>query len=131
MEDNFNQNDFEEFLKDQVRNHRMYPNDTVWRDINKKLHGHKKWPALTVAAFTLLSATIAICVYFTPQPDTFDIKPVNTDLKNTPNPQHNIDLNNLTSTASTDGEKNFAQQAFQEIMSDDMKMIRNWRICIE
>lgn len=113
MEDNFNQNDFEEFLKDQVRNHRMYPNDTVWRDINKKLHGHKKWPALTIAAFTLLSATIAICVYFTPQPDTFYIKPVNTDLKNASNsnPQHNIDLNNLTSTASTDREQSFSAQA--------------------
>jgi len=31
MEDNFNQNDFEEFLQDQVRNHRMYPSDAVWR----------------------------------------------------------------------------------------------------
>lgn len=104
MEDNFDQNEFEEFLKEQVRNYRMYPTDTVWRDINKKLHGDKKWPALTIAAFTLLSATIAICVYFTPQPDIFTVKPANTELKNSTltNSQHNIVLDNLASPPSAD-----------------------------
>ncbi len=107
MEDNFDQNDFEEFLKEQVRNHRIYPTDTVWRDINKKLHGDKKWPALTIAAFTLLSATIAICVHFTPQPDIFSIKSANNDPKNTTllHSQKNIDLNNFTSASPLYKEK--------------------------
>ena len=96
MEDNFNQTDFEEFLKEQVKNHRMYPSDTVWRDISKNLHGDKKWPALTIAAFTLLSATIAICIHFTPKPDISAIKPVD-DLKNS---QDNTVLNNLPSSVS-------------------------------
>ncbi|HEX8460910.1 MAG TPA: hypothetical protein VF623_05755, partial [Segetibacter sp.] len=65
MEDKFDPDNFEEFLQQQVRNQRMYPNDAVWRDINKKLHGEKRWPALTIAAFFLLSATIFICVHFT------------------------------------------------------------------
>lgn len=108
MEDNFNQNDFEEFLKEQVRNHRMYPADTVWRDINKKLHGDNKWPALTIAAFTLLSATIAICIHFKPKPDLFAVKPPN-ELKNvTPQntpPNSNV-LNNLPSSASLYKENN-------------------------
>ena len=103
MEDNFNPNDFEEFLKEQVRNHRMYPADTVWRDINKNLHGDKKWPALTIAAFTLLSATIAICIHFTPKPDIFAITP-SEELRNDAS-QDNV-LNNLPSSASLYKEKN-------------------------
>ena len=75
MEDNFTNEDFEEFLQDQVRNHRMYPKDTVWRDINKKLHGDKKWPALTIAAFALLAVTVIISVYFSPKPNIFALKP--------------------------------------------------------
>jgi hypothetical protein len=76
MEDNFNQNDFEEFLQDQVRNHRMYPSDAVWREIDKKLHGEKRWPALTIAASMLFTATVLLCVYFTPQPNIFTDHPV-------------------------------------------------------
>lgn len=117
MEDNFNQNNFEDFLKEQVKNHRMYPNDTVWRDIHTKLHGDGRWPALTIAACTLLSATIAISVYFTPKPDIFAINPSN-ELKNSTlsNSQHNIGLNNLASsslykqkTSFSDLEKNKTQ----------------------
>jgi hypothetical protein len=98
MEDNFNQNDFEEFLQDQVRNHRMYPSDAVWREIDKKLHGEKRWPALTVAASMLLTATVLLCVYFTPQPNIFIDHPAGRStvlqvpgIKNT--------LNNITAAA--------------------------------
>ncbi len=122
MEDNFNQNDFEEFLKEQVRNHRMYPTDTVWRDINKKLHGDKKWPALTIAAFTLLSATIAICVYFTPQPDMFNVNPANNGLKNStlPTSQHNIGLVNLAPSTPEYNEKNNADGAIKNQVTDKL-----------
>lgn len=74
MEENFTTPDFEEFLQEQVRNHRMYPTDAVWRDINKKLHGDKKWPALNIAALVLLSATVLICLYFAPKPNIFIAK---------------------------------------------------------
>jgi len=47
----------------------MYPADTVWRDINKKLHGDYKWPVLTIAAFALFMLAIAVCIHFTPKPD--------------------------------------------------------------
>ncbi len=117
MEDNFNQNGFEEFLKEQVRNHRMYPADTVWRDINKKLHGEKKWPALTIAAFTLLSATIAICVYFTPQPDIFNVKP-NTENSTLPDAQHSIVLDKLVSSAPASDEKNNSADAIKSQLTD-------------
>lgn len=98
MEDNFKQNDFEEFLQDQVRNHRMYPGDAVWREIDKKLHGEKQWPALTVAASILLSLTVLICVYFTPKPNIFSIQPANGNTSTPQISQKSNSLNNLTSS---------------------------------
>ncbi len=75
MDDKLYQDDFEEFLQNQVRNHRMYPSDTVWRKIHTELHGDKNWPALTIAAFAVLIATIAVCVHFSPKPNIFAIQP--------------------------------------------------------
>src|SRR4051794_36681656 len=120
MEDNFNQNEFEDFLREQVRNHRMYPTDTVWRDINKKLHGDKKWPALSIGAFTLLTATIAICVHFTPKPDLFSVKPANAEIKNSTlrNSTHNIVLENLAS-ARDDNKQNGPEKTFKNPLPDE------------
>lgn len=116
MENNFNPNEFEEFLKEQVRNHRMYPDDVVWRDINKTLHGDKKWPALTIAAFILLSATISISVYFNPKPEIFTINPAHNEIKNSTllNTQHNIALDNLAPSASLFKEKTPLAQAVKK-----------------
>lgn len=75
MDDKLYQDDFEEFLQNQVKNQRMYPSDTVWRKIHKELHGDKNWPALTIAAFAVLIATIAVCVHFSPKPNIFAIQP--------------------------------------------------------
>ena len=107
MEDNFTENNFEEFLKDQVKNHRMYPNDSVWQDIYKKLHGDKRWPALTIAALTILSATIAVSVYFTPKPDIFTTNSTNKELKNSTflNQHHDVGLNNVTPATSQGKER--------------------------
>ncbi len=73
MDDNFYQDDFELFLKEQADSHRMYPSDGIWRNIHKQIHGDKKWPALTIAALLLLVATIAISVHFSPKPNIFDL----------------------------------------------------------
>ena len=73
MDDNLYQDDFEELLQDQVRNQRMYPSDAVWRNINKELHGDTNWPALTISAFALLIATVAVCIHFSPKPNIFAI----------------------------------------------------------
>src|SRR3954471_22567355 len=109
MEDNFNQNDFEDFLQDQVRNHRMYPSDAVWREIDKKLHGEKRWPALTIAALMLLSATTIICVYFTPKPNLFVVQPSNVNASSSAASQKDNILNNLSgSTPFVNGRPFFA-----------------------
>ena len=64
MENNFNEDNFEEFLQNQLQNHKMFPKDSVWREISIKLHGEKRWPALTFASFLLISVTTFICLHF-------------------------------------------------------------------
>lgn len=51
-------NEFEDFLKEQSSQHRMYPSDHVWRSINKEIHGYSRWPALTVIAIVIIAALV-------------------------------------------------------------------------
>jgi hypothetical protein len=109
MEDNFTRDEFEEFLQAEVRNHRMYPKDAVWQQINKKLHGDKKWPGLTIVALAFISASIIISVYFTRQANIFDIKPSIEPISAAPpSKQEDNVLNKLTSSAPFSNDKNNA-----------------------
>src|SRR4051812_19478605 len=63
MEDKFYDNDFERFLQQQVKHHRMYPSDAVWKGIYKQVHGYKKWPGLYFFAI-LTVASLTICTLF-------------------------------------------------------------------
>jgi len=47
---------FEEFLLDEVNEHKMYPSSRVWANIRTEVHGNKSWPALTIMALTVLVA---------------------------------------------------------------------------
>jgi hypothetical protein len=51
-------NEFEEFLKSQANQHRMYPSDQVWRKIQGEVHGYRKWPALTIIAVFIIAALV-------------------------------------------------------------------------
>ncbi len=76
MADNFYNDEFEQFLQQEVKQHRLYPNDRVWQNINKNLHGHKRWPGLTIAGLFLLVSVVAVSVYFQPNPSLFALNPV-------------------------------------------------------
>lgn len=73
MEENLHDNDFEKFLREQVKQHRMYPSDKIWRNINHKLHNNYTWPVLTIVAFAFIGAIIGITVYFSPGPNIFAV----------------------------------------------------------
>jgi hypothetical protein len=52
MDRNFyNNDDFEEFLKQKADQYKMYPSDRVWNNIYSSLHGRKRW---MIAGFALL-----------------------------------------------------------------------------
>lgn len=63
-------NEFEKYLKDQADQHRMYPSDQVWRNIQHEIHGYKKWPALTFISILIISALVVSTVVLKPHTQT-------------------------------------------------------------
>jgi hypothetical protein len=59
MDGKNNDREFEQFLKENTDNHRLYPADSVWESIHARLHPKKRWPltALLLLAFTTGSIT--------------------------------------------------------------------------
>ncbi len=50
------QDELEEFLQDEINDHRMYPSDQIWRNIQAEVHGPQTWPALTFISLFIISA---------------------------------------------------------------------------
>ena len=61
--------EFEDYLQQQANQHKMYPSDHVWRNIQKEVHGYKKWPGLSITAIVIISALVAFTIIKKPQPD--------------------------------------------------------------
>lgn len=61
MDNNFYQDDeLEQFLQEEVKQHRMYPSDHIWKNIRTELHGYRAWPALTfISLFIITALTIS------------------------------------------------------------------------
>lgn len=56
----YQDDEFEQFLHDEVKQHRMYPSDHIWSNIRVELHGHRSWPALTfIAVFIITALTLS------------------------------------------------------------------------
>ncbi len=66
MKNPLNRDDFENYLEQEVNQHRMYPSDQIWRNIQQDLHGYKKWPALTVITLFVISALVVGTVLIKP-----------------------------------------------------------------
>jgi hypothetical protein len=64
MENKMYQDDeFEQFLQDEVKQHRMFPSDHIWKNIRTELHGYKAWPALTfISLFIITALTVSTLV---------------------------------------------------------------------
>lgn len=70
MKNPLNNDDFEFYLEQEVNQHRMYPSDKIWRNIQQDIHGYKKWPALTVITLFVISALVVGTVLIKPQKQT-------------------------------------------------------------
>ena len=96
MESNFNK-DFEQYVKQNADQYRMFPSDKVWKGVNSALHSRRKWYGFWLG-FILLMTGGAVTWVMTTQP--FSTKENNIDL-----------LNNgpvsLTSDKSASIEKNY------------------------
>ncbi len=78
MENQNYQDEFEQFLHDEVKQHRMYPSERVWTNIRTELHGYRSWPAWPALTFIslfiitalTLSTVLSTQQNFHPQPLT-------------------------------------------------------------
>ena len=55
MESNFNNRDFEQFVKQNADQYRMFPSEKVWKGVNSVLHTRKKWYGFWLGVFLLMS----------------------------------------------------------------------------
>jgi hypothetical protein len=63
MDNKMYQDELEEFLQDEIKDHRMYPSDQIWRNIQTEVHGPQTWPALTFISLFIISAlTVATLI---------------------------------------------------------------------
>jgi len=50
----YQEEDFEQFLQQEVDDYRMYPSDQVWKNIRVSVHGTQSWHALTFIALSII-----------------------------------------------------------------------------
>jgi len=55
MESNFSNNDFEQYVKQNADQYRMFPSEKVWRGVNNALHTRRKWYAFWLGFILLLT----------------------------------------------------------------------------
>ena len=109
MHDSNDRDDFEEYLKDQVSSHRMYPSDRVWQNIRGKVHTPKKWPALSVFTVLIISGLLIGTLLNKPAPDAItpnfafslqspqdEINKANAQAKDNIQPANNFAVDQLT-----------------------------------
>lgn len=72
MIEQFDDNDFKDFLQTETNQHKLFPSDKVWRNIQQEIHGQKKWPALTIISiFVIVALTVSTLIYDHPTKNKF------------------------------------------------------------
>jgi hypothetical protein len=59
--------ELEDFLRQQADEHRMYPSDKLWRNIQLTLHGETRWPALTYISIFIIAALVVTTLLMKPE----------------------------------------------------------------
>jgi hypothetical protein len=75
MDNKMYQDEFEQFLQDEVKQHRMYPSDSIWKNIRMELHGYKAWPALTFISLFIITA-LTVSTLLNNHPDRHVFPPI-------------------------------------------------------
>jgi len=55
MESNFSNNDFEQYVKQNADQYRMFPSEKVWKGVNNALHTRRKWYAFWLGFILLVT----------------------------------------------------------------------------
>ncbi len=70
---NYQDEDFEQLLQDEVKQHRMYPSDHIWGNIRTEIHGNQTWPALTFIALLIISGLTVSTLLLSPSTEQFKV----------------------------------------------------------
>ncbi|HUR66803.1 MAG TPA: hypothetical protein VMZ03_10700 [Chitinophagaceae bacterium] len=65
MESNFNNRDFERFVKQNADQYRMFPSEKVWKNVHGALHTRRRWYGLALALL-LITTTVVTWVMLVP-----------------------------------------------------------------
>ena len=58
MENNFNNRDFEQFVKQNADQYRMFPSEKVWKEIHNTLHKRPRWYGIGLALLLLTTVSV-------------------------------------------------------------------------
>jgi hypothetical protein len=109
MDNNVNQDEFEQFLQDEVKQHRMYPSDHIWKNIRTEIHGYKAWPALTfISLFIITALTISTLLNNHPDKHLLNTISFTAGRESAIPVKENRSL--IAATISTAGTRNYFQQ---------------------
>ncbi len=75
--------EFETYLQEQVKSHRLYPSENIWQNIDREIHGERQWPLLTLVGFVALVSIIILSVYYQPNSTLFAYQPLKVKVDNT------------------------------------------------
>lgn len=67
----YQDNEFEQFLQEELKDHRMYPADEAWNKIRTQMHGNPAWPALTVISLLVIVSLTISTLLIAPSADRF------------------------------------------------------------
>lgn len=98
------QDELEQFLQDEVKDHRMYPSDKIWRNINAEVNGHQRWPALSFISLFIISAlTVSTLLNINPSQKLLKANSLRqADPKKLPLQDLKHSLNDFNATAPSD-----------------------------
>ena len=75
MESNYRNREFEQFVKHNADQHRMYPLDKVWKGVNNALHSRRKWYGYWLGLLLLITGSAVTWVMIS-NPESPIINPV-------------------------------------------------------
>ena len=85
MESNFSNRDFEQFVKQNADQYRMFPSDKVWKGVNSALHTRRKWYGFWLGFLLLLTgAAVTWVMISAPVSKKQDTATLNNVLPSTP-----------------------------------------------
>lgn len=103
MESNLRNREFEDFVKQNADQYRMFPSEKVWKSVNNTLHTRRKWYGLGLGFLLLLTGTAVTWVMISyPVAKNNEVVAVTTKPGNTTPQQHFSVADNPVTTTKND-----------------------------